>query len=79
MEHYKIINEEINMESIKFILMIIYLIVGYWAVGVCFYEGKVIIYQSWFQQVFSKKLIYAAAGGWIFIPAAIIKKAILKK
>ncbi len=31
------------MESIKFILMIIYLIVCYWAVGVCFYEGKVII------------------------------------
>jgi len=55
------------------ILFIIYLIVAYKAVNVLFYEGKVVIYSSYFH-LFIKKLALAFVLGWILIPIAIIKK-----
>ncbi len=59
------------------ILFIIYLVVGYWAVNVLFYEGKVVFYSSYFQLVI-KKVGLAFCLGWIFIPAALIKRYFFK-
>lgn len=59
------------------ILGLIYVIAGFWAVGVCLYEGKVVFYTSYYY-FFMKKLALAFCLGWIFIPAAIIKRTLLK-
>lgn len=54
------------------ILLIIYLVLGYWAAGVMLYENKVVIYS--FGQLFMQKLIFGMLLGIILIPCAIIKR-----
>ncbi len=58
------------------ILLLIYLIVGYWAAGVIFYENKVVIHA--FGALFMQKLILGMFLGIILIPAAIIKRILFK-
>ena len=53
-------------------IIILYLILGYWATGVILYENKTIIYTQ--GALFKRKLLIGTAMGWCFIPLAILKK-----
>lgn len=54
------------------LLVIIYWIAGYWAYGVVFYEGKIVIARE--GEIFWKKVANGLFLGWLWIPVAIIKK-----
>lgn len=62
----------INIQGDDDMLLIIYCIVGFWAVNKVIYEGKVVIYSDG-MQLFIKKIVYAFFLGWALIPIAIIK------
>lgn len=64
------------METIGMILLIIYFAVGYWAVGETIYANKIVFYTG--LELFAKKLLFSMFLGWILIPAAIIKRLLLK-
>jgi len=53
------------------ILLILYVIVGYWSIGKTIY-ANLIAYTDGFN-LFIKKCVYAVFLGWITIPWAIIK------
>ncbi len=53
-------------------MFIVYLIAGYWAAGVVFFENKVVIHS--FGQLFLKKVVLGALLGIFIIPIAIIKR-----
>ena len=55
------------------ILLILYLVLGYWAAGEVIYKNKIVI-EFETGALFMKKLSYGALLGWILIPIAIIKK-----
>lgn len=55
------------------ILVIIYMIAGYWAAGEVLYKDKIVI-EFKEGALFMKKVSYGALLGWILIPIAIIKK-----
>lgn len=52
-------------------LVIIYLILGYWATGRTIYANKVIVYSG--LGLFYRRAFYGALFGWILIPVAIIR------
>lgn len=52
-------------------MIIIYIILGYWAYGYM-NEGKIYIYSQ-FGGLFLHKLIMGTILGWVFIPLALIK------
>ena len=52
--------------------MIIYLILGYWAVGQTVFKNKIMI-SSQIGGIFLQKLAVAFILGWILIPVGIIK------
>lgn len=54
------------------ILFVIYLVVGYWAVGVVLYENKIVMHT--FGTFFLWKLSLAVFLGVILIPIAILKR-----
>lgn len=62
----------VNIQGDNNMLVIIYCIVGYWAVNKVIYEGKVVIYSDG-MQLFIKKMAYTLVLGWALIPIAIIK------
>ena len=51
-------------------LLIVYLILGYWAVGKTIYRNR-IVFGTW-QAVFFQKLALALIIGWILITIAIV-------
>ncbi len=53
-------------------LVIIYMILGYWATGKTIYANKVIIYSG-FGTLFLQRVIMGTLLGWVLIPWAIIK------
>lgn len=59
------------------LLIIAYLIVGYWAAGVMLFENKVVIHS--FGGLFMQKMIWGMVLGIILIPAAIIKRLLFKR
>lgn len=59
------------------ILVIAYLIAGYWAAGVILFEGKVVIHS--FGALFMQKMMWGTILGIVLIPAAIIKRLLFKK
>lgn len=54
------------------ILLIIYWVAGYWAYGVVFYEGKIVMAAP--GRIFATKLVQGLVFGWLWIPVALIKK-----
>lgn len=52
--------------------LIIYLALGYWAVGETIYKNK-ILFSTQTGGIFIEKLVSALMLGWICIPVAIIK------
>lgn len=56
---------------------LIYLVVGYWAAGVVFYENKIVFHT--FGALFFRKLLIAMALGFIVIPIAILKRLLFKR
>ena len=55
------------------ILPIVYWVLGYWAVNKVWYSKKVyLVHDS--MTFYAKKVILAAAFGWILIPIAILMK-----
>lgn len=59
------------------LLIIAYLIVGYWAAGVMLFEHKVVIHS--FGGLFMQKMIWGMVLGIILIPAAMIKRLLFKR
>ncbi len=55
----------------------VYLALGYWAVGVVFFDGKIVIHT--FGSLFLKKLSLGFILGLVIIPLAIIKRIIFKR
>ena len=53
-------------------LVIIYMILGYWATGKTIYANKVIIYSG-FGTLFLQRVIMGTLLGWVLSPWAIIK------
>lgn len=58
------------------LLFLAYLAIGYWAVGVVFYENKVVIHT--FGALFLRKLSLALILGIVVIPLAILKCLLFK-
>ncbi len=58
------------------ILILIYWVAGYWAVGQTIDANKTIIYSG--NALFLRKASIGFAFGWILIPVAIIKKLFFK-
>lgn len=56
------------------ILLIIYMIAGYWAVGETIWANKIIIGSN----LFVKRMCYAVILGWILIPVALLKMILFK-
>lgn len=54
------------------ILMIIYMVLGYWATGKTIYANK-IIFETRFGAFFLQRVIMGTILGWILIPWALIK------
>lgn len=54
------------------ILVIVYMIAGYWATGKTIYANKIVIYSG-FGTFFIQRLIMGTILGWILIPWALIK------
>lgn len=59
------------------LLFIAYLAAGYWAAGVILFENKIVIHS--FGGLFMQKMIWGTILGIVLIPAAIIKRLLLKK
>ena len=59
------------------ILTILYLVLGYWAAGVVFFENKVVIHA--FGALFMKKVMLGAVLGVFLIPIAIIKRLFVRR
>lgn len=57
----------------EIILLLAYLIAGYWSVGQTVYANKVVFYSSGYA-FFVKKFTIGLFLGWILIPVAVIKK-----
>ena len=55
----------------------LYLVAGYWAAGVVFYENKVVIHA--FGVLFMRKLCLGFILGIVIIPVAIIKRIFFKR
>jgi hypothetical protein len=64
----------LNAKAISKLLvgLIIYLALGYWAVGETIYKNK-ILFSTQTGGIFIEKLVSALMLGWICIPVAIIK------
>lgn len=58
------------------IILIVYVAVGYWAVGETLYANKIVFYTGY--ELFARKLFFSVFLGWILIPAAIIKRLVSK-
>lgn len=52
-------------------LILIYMVLGYWATGKTIYSNKVLI-GSW-SGIFLQRMVTGFLLGWILIPVAIIK------
>lgn len=52
-------------------LLVIYLIVGYWATGKTVYANKVVIYSG--NTLFLHRLTVGCLFGWVLIPLAILR------
>lgn len=52
-------------------LAVIYMILGYWAIGRTIYRNKILIGSA--GRIFMQKLILGTCLGWILIPIAIIQ------
>lgn len=60
------------------ILLIIYMIAGYWATGQTIYANKIVI-EFEFGAFFVQRCIMGAILGWILIPVALIKRSLSKR
>lgn len=55
-------------------LFLLYLVAGYWAAGVVFYENKIIFHKT--GELFMRKVVWGAVLGMFLIPIAIIKRVL---
>ena len=55
------------------ILVILYIILGYWATGQTIYKNKIII-EFEPGAFFMRRMIYGAMFGWILIPVALFMR-----
>ena len=55
------------------ILIIAYMVLGYWAAGETIYKNRVVI-EFKFGAYFMERLTLGSILGWILIPIALIKK-----
>mgnify|MGYP003316556746 CR=1 FL=1 len=59
------------------LLIIVYVVLGYWAAGVCFYENKIVFHA--FGELFMKKLILGIFLGIVIIPVAFLKRLFFRR
>lgn len=53
------------------IFFVVYMVLGYWAVGKTIYANKILIGTT--SAIFTKKMCLGFVLGWILIPVAILK------
>lgn len=53
------------------ILLIVYMVAGYWATGQTLYRNK-IMFGTW-NDIFMQRLLWGTLLGWILIPWAVIR------
>lgn len=58
-------------------MVIIYLVLGYWAVGKTIYANKIVFYTG--NTFFMKKLCLGFILGWLLIPIAVFKMIFERK
>lgn len=58
------------------IIVVIYLIAGYWAAGYVIYRNKIVFKKV--GQLFVEKVVWGAILGWLLIPVAIVMKLLGK-
>ena len=63
------------MEKLTFILLIAYMVAGYWAAGQTIYRNR-IVFERKIGDYFVQRLGYGLILGWALIPIAIIRKLI---
>lgn len=56
-------------------LVLLYVVAGYWAAGVVLYENKIVFHR--FGELFMQKLIFGTLLGIILIPIAIGKRILM--
>ena len=59
------------------LLIIIYVIIGYWATGQTFYYNKFVIHKPGY--LFGTRLAMGIFLGWLLIPTALVLSLIRKK
>lgn len=59
------------------LILLAYLALGYWAVGVLFYENKIVFHT--FGALFLRKLCLGLFLGIVIIPIAVLKRLFLGK
>lgn len=55
----------------EFLLIIVYMIAGYWAAGRTIYAGKY-VFGTW-NSIFVQRVIIGTLLGWLLIPWALFK------
>ena len=55
------------------VIVLVYMVAGYWAVGRTIWRDKVILYTNWSAMV-CKRWALGTFLGWLLIPWAIIKR-----
>lgn len=59
------------------LILLVYAVLGYWAVGVLFYENKIVFHT--FGALFLRKLCLGLFLGIVIIPIAILKSVFFRK
>lgn len=59
-------------KTVDVLIIIVYWVAGYWAYGVVFYEGKIVIHKV--GELFMKKFWGGLLLGWALIPVACLKR-----
>ncbi len=54
------------------ILLIVYLVLGYWATGKTIYKNKILV-EFELGAIFCRRVLMGAIFGWILIPVALIR------
>ncbi|SEW20376.1 hypothetical protein [[Clostridium] fimetarium] len=59
------------------ILLILYIILGFYCTKKTIYANKIVFYQN-FGDLFLQRFIYGILFGWVLIPWALIKKIVTR-
>lgn len=53
------------------IVLVIYIVLGYWATGKTIYANKIVIYTG--HNFFLQRVLWGTLFGWILVPVALLR------